>query len=64
MPSQHELAKEYQRRYQDALRYLAVLVERAGGEVIILHSDLEVDRRLSKDEIGFTGSVRLKVERP
>ena len=60
--SQHARAKDLHVRYQEVLRYLAVLVERAGGEVLILQSELEINRGIRKQEkVG--GAVHLRVER-
>ena len=60
--SQHARAKDLHIRYQEVLRYLGVLVERAGGEVLILPSELEVNRGLMKQD-KHGGSVYLKTER-
>ncbi len=56
--------KQLRRQHEDVLRLLAVLVERAGGEVLLLSSDLVHDRQLSRDEpVGLTGAVRLRSKR-
>jgi hypothetical protein len=55
--------RQLRRQHQEVLRYLAVLVERAGGEVLLLATDLAEDRQLSKDD-GPLGTVRLTAKRP
>ncbi len=55
--------KQLQRQHEEALRCLAILVERAGGEVLLLPADLVHDRQISKDEIGLTGAIRLRAKR-
>ena len=60
--SQHARAKDLHVRYQEVLRYLAVLVERSGGEVLIMQSELEVNRGIRKQEKPG-GAVHLRVER-
>ena len=60
--SQHARAKDLHIRYQEVLRYLAVLVERAGGEVLIMQNELEINRGLMKQD-KHGGAVYLKVER-
>lgn len=47
----------------ELMRYLGVLVDRAGGEVRIGLEDLAPDRFLKKDTIGIAGVVILKAER-
>lgn len=51
------------RQRRDALRLLGILVERLGGEVTILPDELVYDRNISRDDIGFTGAIRLRSER-
>ena len=56
--------KQLRRQHEDVLRLLAVMVERAGGEVLLLSSDLAHDRQLSRDEpTGMFGAVRLRSKR-
>ncbi len=56
--------KQLRHQHEEVLRYLAILVERAGGMVMLLPKDLAEDRQLSKDEIGLTGAVKLTAKRP
>jgi len=57
-----QLDKEREGRIH-ALRLLAVLVERAGGEVRITREELGHDREISQSEIGITGVLVLKAEK-
>jgi hypothetical protein len=47
----------------DAMRFLAILVERAGGEVTLKPADFRDHRFLERDDIPFTGVVVLKSRR-
>lgn len=49
---------------EEALRYLAILVDRLGGEVRIGVEELENDRIVQKDTIGIAGVIVLKTEKP
>ncbi len=56
--------KQLRRQHEEALRLLAALVERVGGEVLLLPSELVHDRQLSKTDLGgLTGAVRLTAKR-
>ncbi len=55
--------KQLRRQHEEVLRCLAILVERAGGEVLLLPADLQHDRQISKDEVAFTGAIRLTAKR-
>lgn len=48
------------KRNNELMRYLAVLVERAGGEVLITPAELLKNRTLEKND-ELLGGVRLKV---
>lgn len=50
------------RRHRETLRYLAILIERAGGEVVLLPSELVEDRTIHKVQ-GSLGHVHLQVKR-
>lgn len=56
--------KQLHRQHEEVLRYLAILVERAGGVVVLLPKDLSEDRQLSKNEVGLTGAIKLTAKRP
>jgi hypothetical protein len=55
--------RQLRRQHEEVLRFLAILVERAGGEILLLPSELSEDRQLSKDD-GPLGTVRLIAKRP
>jgi hypothetical protein len=55
--------RQLRRQHDEALRYLAILVERAGGEVLLLPADLMHDRQLSKQDEVTLGTVRLTAKR-
>lgn len=50
------------RRQEEVMRFLAILVERAGGEVLILPQELQKKRTLRREE-GPHGSFKLVVEK-
>lgn len=45
---------------EDAMRFLGILIERAGGEVRIGKGALERNRFLERDDDPFTGAVVLR----
>ncbi len=49
---------------EQMMRYLAYLTELVGGEILIPQAELVKDRVLQHEIIGFTGTVRLTVEKP
>ncbi len=53
-----------QAQRDDAFRVLAILIERAGGEVRISPMELQANRFLERDEIGMTGVTVLRVRKP
>lgn len=60
--TEEEIQKLVRQRHE-AIRLIGVLVERAGGEVIILPDELAPDRNVGRELIGFTGAIRLTSER-
>ena len=61
-PTPEEI-RELLKQRQDAMRFLAILVERAGGEVRIAPSELADHRFLERDDIAYTGVVVLRARR-
>lgn len=57
-----ELERQLKQR-EELMRYLAVLVERMGGEVRISPGDLADGRMLQKDIVTGTGVVVLRVSK-
>lgn len=51
------------RQKDEVMRLLAILVERAGGEVRITPEELSHDRTIEREGIGFTGVLLLRARR-
>lgn len=49
---------------EEAMRYLAIAIDRAGGEVRIGAEELGDDRVVRKDTIGIAGVIVLRTEKP
>jgi hypothetical protein len=48
----------------EAMLYLAAIVEKYGGEIRLGVEELDPDRILKKDTIGIAGVIVLRTEKP
>lgn len=59
-----ERIEKLEKDRKDAMRFLAILVERLGGQVEIHPNELVADRYLERDDHKLTGAVILRAKKP
>lgn len=64
MLTQSEVISQLQKQNHELKVLIGVLIERAGGDVLVTLPEILVSRQVGHEAIGMTGTIRLTASRP